>query len=289
MGLFDNKTGLIVGVQNDRSPAWQIARAIMREGGTCGFTHWPDSARDDKQRNKSRVERCLQDFPEQARFLVPLDVCDDSSIRRLMERTEQEFGRIDFLLHAIAFAPLEELKQDTIRTSRAGFHQAMEATTYSFLAICNGAKGILRSAPAYQRGIADESGAAVLTLSYLGAERIVPGYNIMGVCKAALEACVKYAAFDLGLRGVRVNGLSCGALHTLGSSLDPLPMHEVYRQTAPLNRCVTHDEVGRMGALLLSTSTSGLTGETIHFDGGYSKMGTPGRLLGRLHIERNTQ
>jgi enoyl-[acyl-carrier protein] reductase I len=153
----------------------------------------------------------------------------------------------------------------------------MEISAYSLLAVCNAAKDILKPASP------SESGASVLTLTYFGGERIVPGYNVMGVCKAALDSCMKYAAFDLGAKGVRVNALSAGPLKTLaGSAAGVGDMLGLYEQMAPLGRNVTHDEVGRIGAFLLSTMSDGITAEIMHVDGGYNAMGSPGRLLDQM-------
>jgi enoyl-[acyl-carrier protein] reductase I len=192
----------------------------------------------------------------------------DDDIAAFIGRTKEEFGQIDFLLHSIAFATLDDLKKDTIATSREGFKLAMEISAYSLLAVVNAAKDIF----------SHES--AALTLTYFGGERIVPGYNVMGICKAALDACMKYAAFDLGPRGVRVNALSAGPLKTLASSaVGAKGMEELYERMSPLARNVTHDEVGRVGAFLLSPMSNGITAEIVHVDAGYNAMGSPGRLL----------
>jgi enoyl-[acyl-carrier protein] reductase I len=267
MGLFDGKKGLILGVANDHSIAWAIAEVIMAEGGQCGFTHLPDRPDDERQRNRRRVA-LLTDPCAAAKFLVPLDVTNDEQIKEVMDRAAAEFGKIDFLLHAIAFASLEDLKRDTVETSRSGFLMAMEISAYSLLAVCNAARGVL----------ADH--AAVATMTYFGGEKAVPGYNVMGICKAALDACVKYLAYDLGPRGIRVNALSAGPLRTLaGRGAGVEDMLGLYEKMAPLGRNITHEEVGRTGAFLLSPMSEGITGEVLHVDGGYNVMGSPGRLL----------
>jgi enoyl-[acyl-carrier protein] reductase I len=268
MGMFDGKKGLILGVANDRSIAWAIAQVIMKEGGVCGFNHLPDKPDDERQRNRRRVTTLTDGHKDQARFVLPLDVQKDDDIAAFMRRTKEEFGQIDFLLHSIAFATLDDLKKDTIATSRDGFKLAMEISAYSLLAVVNAAREIFSPQ------------SAVLTLTYFGGERIVPGYNVMGICKAALDACMKYAAFDLGPRGVRVNALSAGPLKTLASSaVGAKGMEELYEKMSPLGRNVTHDEVGRVGAFLLSPMSDGITAEILHVDGGYNAMGSPGRLL----------
>lgn len=267
MGLFDGKKGLILGVANDRSIAWAIAEFILKEGGECGFTHLPDRPDDPKRKNRRRVAQCTEQH-ERARFLVPLDVRDDDNIATVMEQTADTFGTIDFLLHSIAYADREDLKRDTVETSRDGFALAMEISAYSLIAVTNAAKEVLSPR------------SAIATMTYFGGEKCVPGYNVMGVCKAALDAIVRYLAFDLGPRGIRVNGLSAGPLKTLaGSAAGVGDMLGLYAHMAPLGRNITHEEVGKTGAFLLSDLSDGITGEVLHVDGGYHAMGSPGRLL----------
>jgi enoyl-[acyl-carrier protein] reductase I len=267
MGLFDGKKGLILGVANGDSIAWAIAQQIMAEGGLCGFSHLPDRSDDERQRNRRRVSQLTDNQPN-AKFLEPLDVSKDEHIKTLMEKAAAEFGKIDFLLHSIAFATIDDLKRPTIETSRDGFKLAMEISAYSLLALCNGAKGIMNR------------GGSVLALTYYGGEKVVPGYNVMGICKAALDACVKYAAFDMGPFGVRVNAVSAGPLRTLAArAVGSDGMEELYAHVSPLGRNITHEEVGRSGAFLLSPASDGITGEILHVDAGYNVMGSPGRLL----------
>ncbi len=267
MGLFDGKKGLILGVANDHSIAWAIAQFIMAEGGLCGFTHLPDRADDERQRNRRRVSM-LTDTAPNAKFLVPLDVSKDADIQAVMRRAGEEFGQIDFLLHSIAFALLDDLKVDTIQTSREGFKLAMEISAYSLIAVANAAQSIL--APK----------ASIVTMTYFGGEKAVPGYNVMGICKAALDSVVKYLAYDLGPRGVRVNAVSAGPVRTLaGRAAGVEDMLGLYEKMSPLGRNVTHDEVGRTGGFLLSDMSDGITGEILHLDCGYNIMGSPGRLL----------
>jgi enoyl-[acyl-carrier protein] reductase I len=267
MGLFDGKKGLILGVANDRSIAWAIAEYIMAEGGICGFTHLPDRPHDPRQRNRHRVNRLTENLAS-AKFLMPLDVNNDEHIRAVVDRAASEFGKIDFLLHSIAYAPLDDLKGETAACSRDGFKLAMEISVYSLLAVSNAARGILND------------GASIATMTYFGGEKAVPGYNLMGVCKAALDSCVKYLAYELGPRGIRVNAISAGPLRTLagtGAGVDEMLI--LYQQMAPLGRNITHDEVGKVGGFLLSDMSTGITGEILHVDAGYNVMGTPGRML----------
>jgi enoyl-[acyl-carrier protein] reductase I len=254
-------------VANDHSIAWAIAQEVMAQGAVCGFTHLPDRPDDERQRNRRRVA-LLTDAAPGAKFLVPLDVSKDEDLAALVERTAAEFGKIDFLLHSIAFASLDDLKRPTVETSREGFKMAMEISAYSLIAVANAAKDLL--APR----------SAILTMTYFGGEKAVPGYNVMGVCKAALDSIVKYLAFDLGPRGIRVNALSAGPVRTLaGRGAGVEDMLGLYERMAPLGRNITHEEVGRTGAFLLSELSDGMTGEIVHLDCGYNIMGSPGRLL----------
>ena len=270
MGYFDGKKGLILGVANERSIAWAIAKEIMDQGGVCGFSHLPDKPEDDKKKNRRRVSLCTDQYPQAVKFLEPLDVSKDQDITAIMSKAEAEFGKLDFLLHSIAFASLDDLRRDTIETSREGFKMAMEISAYSLIAVTNAARKILNP------------GAAVLTMTYFGGEKCVPGYNVMGICKAALEASMRYLAYDLGPQGIRVNALSAGPLKTLaGSAAGVGEMQTLYEEVAPLGRNVTHEEVGRTGAWLLSSFSDGITAEVLHVDGGYNAMGSPGRMIDR--------
>lgn len=280
MGLFAGKKGLILGVANDRSIAWAIAEKIMNEGGQVGFTHLPDRPDDEKKKNRRRVEKCLGDNSPNAKFLVPLNVQDDEQIAQVMSKAKEEFGELDFLVHSIAFADRADLQKDTIETSREGFKMAMEISAYSLLAVINAAKGIMKKEIRDENNRVTEVGSSILTMTYFGGERCVPGYNVMGLCKAALDAATKYAAFDLGLDGVRVNAISAGALKTLASSaVGANEMLKLYERMSPMGRGITHAEVANAGAYLLSDMATGVTGEIHHVDAGYNSMGSPGRLL----------
>jgi enoyl-[acyl-carrier protein] reductase I len=268
--LFAGKRGLITGVFNKQSIAWAIAERILEEGGTCGFSYMPDKPDDERKKNLGRVSKLTEGNPSVA-FLQPMDVTNDEQIAQLMQVAKEKLGGLDFLLHSIAFALPDDLKRDTIETSRAGFKLAMEISAYSLIALANHARGILND------------GASILTLTYYGGERPVPGYNVMGVCKAALDSIVKYLAYDLGPRGIRVNALSPGPLQTVsgrGAGVDE--MLGLYEAVAPLGRNVTHEEAGKCGAFLLSDMSGGVTGELLHLDGGYNIMGSPGRMLDRI-------
>ena len=279
MGMFAGKKGLVLGVANDRSIAWAISRRIMVEGGEIGFTHLPDKPDDERKKNRHRVQKCIDgcETPDQAKFLVPLNVQDDDQIAEVIGRAKEEFGTIDFLLHSIAFADRADLMKDTMECSREGFKMAMEISAYSLLAVANAAKGILN----------DRS--SIVTMTYYGGERCVPGYNVMGVCKAALDSCMKYLAFELGPAGIRVNAISAGPLKTLASTaVGAGGMLQLYEYMSPIGRNITHDEVGNVGAFLLSDMSDGITGEIMHVDGGYNMMGSPGRLIDKIKESQQT-
>jgi len=269
-GMFEGKKGLILGVANDRSIALAISKFIMDNGGECGFTHLPDRPDDEKKKNHRRVVKAI-DGHANAKFLVPLNVQDDANIAEVMKTAKEEFGTIDFLLHSIAFASLDDLKRDTVETSRDGFSMAMDISAYSLIAVANAAKDIFS-----ERG-------SIACMTYFGGEKCVPGYNVMGICKAALDATTRYLAYDLGPRNIRVNALSAGPMKTLaGSAAGVNEMLKLYASMAPLGRNVTHEEVGRTGAFLLSDMSDGITGEIMHVDAGYNIMGSPGRLIDEI-------
>ncbi|MAT71426.1 MAG: enoyl-[acyl-carrier-protein] reductase FabI [Planctomycetaceae bacterium] len=277
MGMFSGKKGLITGVFNKQSIAWAIAERILQEGGECGFSYMPDKPDDERKKNLNRVQK-LTEGVDGVKFLHPTDVTKDDDIAGLMDKCRDEFGQIDFMLHSIAFAPPEDLRGATIATSRAGFKLGMEISAYSLLALANAAQSVL------------VDGGSVLTMTYYGGEKCVPGYNIMGVCKAALDSIVKYLAFDLGPRGIRVNALSAGPLQTIsgrGAGVDDMLI--LYEAMSPLGRNITHAEAGNCGAFLLSDMASGVTGEIMHLDGGFNAMGTPGRMIDKFRDQFRNQ
>lgn len=275
-GLFEGKKGLITGVFNKQSLAWVIADRVMAEGGDCGFTHMPDKPDDERKKNEGRVRKLIKDN-ERAKFLVPMDVTNDDHIDAVVAQCKEAYGTVedgggmDYLLHSIAFAPPEDLKKDTVDTSREGFKLAMAISVHSLMALSSATKDLLKP------------GASILTLTYYGGEKAVPGYNVMGVCKAALDATVKYLAYDLGPKDIRVNALSAGPMQTIsgrGAGVDE--MLGLYEAMAPLGRNVTHEEVGKSGVYLLSDMSSGVTAEILHLDAGYNAMGSPGRMLEQI-------
>lgn len=273
MGLFDGKRGVVLGVANDNSIAWAVAKFIMDEGGLCGFSHLPDRADDERQRNRRRVSLLTDTYPERAKFLLPMNVNRDADIQAVMKKAGEEFGQLDFVVHSVAYASLDDLKRDTIDTSREGFKEAMEISAYSLLAVAREARPYLKNP------------SSIVTMTYFGGEKTVPGYNVMGICKAALDSCVKYLAFDLGPQGIRVNAVSAGPVRTLaGRAAGVDEMLTLYERMAPLGRNITHEEVARSAAFLLSDLSGGITGEILHVDAGYNIMGSPGRLLDKAPL-----
>lgn len=263
MGLFEGKKGLVLGIANERSIAWAITEHLHKEGAQIAFTHLPDVG--DRPKNQKKVAKLVE--PIGAKFLVPCDVCKDDDIAAVMDRAAVEFGKIDFLLHSIAFAPPQDLTGPTYACSRDGFKLAMEISAYSLLAVAGAAK---------KKDILSDS-ASILTLSYFGGEEVIPGYNLMGLCKAALECGVRYLASELGPDGVRVNAISAGPVKTVSAMGvgDFDQMLALYDRVAPMRRNITADEVGKAGMFLLSDLASGISAEVLHVDCGFSKMGAP--------------
>ena len=263
MGLMSGRKGLVLGIANDRSIAWAITEWLHREGAEIGFTHLPDTG--DRPKNQNKVAKLVE--PLGAKFLMPCDVCNDSHIEAVMTRAGETFGRIDFLVHSVAFAPPDDLTGPTYACSRKGFGLAMEISAYSLLAVAGAAK---------KQQILSDS-ASLLTLTYFGGEEVIPGYNLMGICKAALECGVRYLASELGPDGVRVNAISAGPVRTISAMGvgDFKQMLDLYEGVAPLRRNITADEVGKAGLFLLSDLASGITGEVLHVDCGFSTMGAP--------------
>jgi enoyl-[acyl-carrier protein] reductase I len=262
MRLFDGKKGLIFGIANDHSIAWAITQQLHEQGAQMGFTHLPD-----KDPERPRMERRLRKLVEPigAKLILPCDVQVDEDIDRVFSAAREAFGTLDFVLHSIAYAPMEDLKGPVYGVSRDGFKMSMEISVYSLLALARRAREVLGP------------GGSILTLTYFGGERVVPGYNVMGLCKSALESAVEYLAHELGPAGIRVNALSAGPLKTLSSSAvgEFDKMMKLYTMYSPLRRNVTPEEVGRNGMYLLSDLSAGITGETLHVDGGYHVMGAP--------------
>jgi enoyl-[acyl-carrier protein] reductase I len=264
MGLFSGKKGVILGVANDFSIAWAIAQKLLAEGADIGFTHLPG----DKMERRVRK---LAD-PIGAKLITPCDVQNDDDVSRVFDLAQETYGGLDFVLHSIAFAPIDDLKRPFVQASREGFKTAMDISVYSLAIVARHAARVM------------PTGGAIATLTYFGGERVVPGYNMMGVCKAALDAAVKYLAYDLGPKKIRVNGLSAGPVKTLAASAvgDSDKLAGLYEMSAPLERNITREEVGAAGMFLLSDLATGISGEILHVDCGYNVMGSPGRAIERV-------
>jgi len=262
MGLFTGKKGLVFGIANDHSIAWAITQKLHAEGAEMGFTHLPDKD-PERPRMEHRLRKLVE--PLGAKLIAPCDVQKDEDLDRIFAQAREIYGQVDFVLHSVAYAPMDDLKGPTVNCSRAGFATSMDISVYSLLAVARRAREIL------------VPGGSMLTLTYLGGETVIPGYNIMGVCKAALERLVTYLAHDLGPSGIRVNALSAGPIKTLSSSAvgDFDSMLKLYNVMAPLRRNITAEEVGKTGMYLLSDLASGVTGECLHVDAGYHIMGAP--------------
>lgn len=262
MGLFEGKKGIVFGIANDHSIAWAITQELFHEGAEIGFTHLPDKD-PARPKNEKKVRKLVD--PLGAKFVMPCDVTNDEHLDAVYQKTADEFGKIDFVLHSVAFAPPADLTGPVYEVSRDGFKLAMEISAYSLLAMTGRAKPLLNP------------GGSVLTLSYLGGEKVIPGYNLMGLCKAALENAVGYLAHELGPDGVRVNALSAGPVKTVSASGvgDIKKMFELYETFSPLRRNITAEEVGKAAMFLLSPSASGISGEVLHVDAGYHCMGGP--------------
>jgi enoyl-[acyl-carrier protein] reductase I len=252
--LMEGKRGLIMGVANDRSLAWGIATAVASQGATLAFTYQGEA-----------LARRVKPLAAQvgAKLVLPCDVTDESSIDATFAALEAEWGSVDFVVHAIAFSDKNELDGKYLNTTRANFLRSMDISCYSFTAVSQRAVPLMKN------------GGSLLTLSYLGAERVMPHYNVMGVAKAALEASVRYLAVDLGVDNIRVNAISAGPIKTLAASGigDFRYILRWNELNAPLKRNVTIGDVGGAGLFLLSDMGAGVTGELLHVDSGYHIVG----------------
>ena len=248
------KRGLVMGVANDRSIAWGIARAASVHGAELAFTYQGDAL-------GKRVLPLAQSIGVD--FVLPCEVTDDASIDAVFAAIAERWGRLDFVVHAIAFSDKDELKGKYLNTSRQNFAQTLDISCYSFTAVCRRAARLM------------PDGGSLLTLTYYGAERVMPHYNVMGVAKAALEASVRYLAADLGGQNVRVNAISAGPIKTLAASGigDFRYILKWNELNSPLKRNVTTEQVGGAGLYFLSDLSAGVTGEVHHVDSGYHIVG----------------
>jgi len=250
------KHGLIVGVANKRSIAWAIADAASRAGARLAVTYQGERLEENVRDLSSTLDRPL---------IMPCDVTDDGQIASVFTRIGEEFGGLDFVVHGAAYAPREELAAPFVQTSRAGFNLSMDVSAYSLIALARGAMPLMEP-----RG-----GGSILTLTYLGSERVFQNYNVMGVAKAALEAAVRYLAADLGPKNIRVNAISAGPIKTLAASgiSGFSSILQVYRDRAPLRRTVETAEVADAAMFLLGPAGRGVTAEVLMVDAGYHATG----------------
>ena len=254
MPLLTGKKAVVFGVANDHSIAWAIAQALHREGAELAFTYPVES-----------IERRVRPLAESlgSTAVLPCDVSKDEDIAATFANLRECWGHVDVVIHAVAFALRDELKGRFIETSRMGFQIALDVSAYSLVAIARHAEPLMGP------------GGSLLTLTYFGAEKVLPHYNAMGIAKAALEACVRYLAFDLGPQGIRVNAISAGPLRTLSSAgiTGFKAMLHHHAERAPLGRNITSEEVAQTAVYLCSAMGSGVTGEVVHVDAGYNIVG----------------
>jgi len=255
MGLLDGKHGLVFGVANKRSIAWAIAQAWAREGTKLAFTY-------QGARLKENVEELGGTFGPDT-LLLPCDVTKDEEITRVFDEVRSKFGTLHLLLHSVAFAPKDALEGEFVNTSREAFRIAHDVSAYSLVALGRAAAPLMTE------------GGSIVAMSYYGAEKVVPHYNVMGVAKASLEASTRYLAYDLGPKRIRVNCISAGPVNTLAARgiAGFSEMLRVYQDRAPLKRNVVPEELGATGVLLASDGSAAITGQVIYVDCGYQIMG----------------
>lgn len=256
MGMLEGKRGIIFGVANDHSLAWSCAQALHAEGAQLAFTYQGEA-----------LERRVRPLAESlgSTFVEACDLSEDEQIEKIFEKLHKHWPHLDFVIHAVAFANKQDLEGHYVDTSRDGFKLALDVSAYTLTAVAKYAVPLMN----------DNAGGSIVTLSYYGAEKVVPHYNVMGVAKAALEASVRYLAADLGEKKIRVNAISAGPVRTL-AAMGISGFREMLKYVAdraPLKRNVQAEEVGKSALYLISDLASGVTGEVIHVDCGYSIMG----------------
>lgn len=251
------KNALVTGIANNRSIAWGIAQQLHAAGANLGVTYLPDE--------KGKMEGKVKDLvdPLNPSLFLPCNVQDEAQVSEVFSTIEKEWGKLDILIHCLAFANRDDLSGDFSNTSKDGYQLALDVSSYSLITLARGAKPLMTE------------GGSIVTLSYLGGVRVVPNYNVMGIAKAALEMNVRYLAAELGPNNIRVNGISAGPIRTLASSAvgGILDMIHHVEEIAPLRRTVTQTEVGNTAAFLCSDLSSGLTGQILYVDSGYCIMG----------------
>jgi len=254
---LSQKKALVTGIANNRSIAWGIAQQLHQAGAEMGVTYLPDDS--------GKYERKVRDLvsPLNPSLFLPCNVQNDAQIDETFQAVAEKWGKLDILIHCLAFAGKEELSGEFSKTSRDGFKQALEISTYSLTRLAQAAKPLMTD------------GGSIVTLTYLGGERVVPNYNVMGVAKSGLEMSVRYLAAELGDQNIRVNAISAGPIRTLASSAvgGILDMIRHVEAVAPLKRTVTQTEVGNAATFLCSDLASGITGQVLYVDSGYNIMG----------------
>jgi len=255
MPMLAGKTGIVFGVANKRSIAWAIAQAWAREGAKLAFTY-------QGERLKENVEELVGAFGSDT-LLMPCDVTKDEDIATVFKTVAEKFGKLNLLLHSVAYAPKEALEGEFVNTSREAFRVAHDVSAYSLVALSRAAAPLMTD------------GGSIVAMSYYGAEKVVPHYNVMGVAKASLEASTRYLAYDLGPKKIRVNCISAGPVNTLAArGISGFgDMMKYYETRAPLKRSCTTEELGQTGAFLASDGAASITGQVIYVDGGYQIMG----------------
>jgi enoyl-[acyl-carrier protein] reductase I len=251
-----SKVGLVVGIANKRSLSWAIAKAAAIEGATVSVTY-------QNERLEKNVRELSAGFAHS--LVEPCDVTDDAQIDRLFALIDETYGGLDFVVHGTAFAEREDLERPFVETSREGFSKALEVSAYSLVALAR------RAVPLMEKN----GGGSILTLSYLGAQRVFPNYNVMGVAKAALESSVRYLASELGPKKIRVNAVSAGPVKTLAAAgvSGFSSILQAYRDRAPLRRTIDASEVAAAALFLISDDSRAITGEVMMVDGGFHAMG----------------
>ncbi len=254
--MLEGKKGVVFGVANDHSLAWFITKALDRAGARLAVTY-------QGERFATKLKKLTATHLQKEPLLIPCDVLDEAQVAQLYEQIDASFGRLDFLVHSIAFADRKDLDGSFLQTSREGFKLAMEVSVYSLLAVTRLAVPLMRE------------GGSIITLTYLGSQRFMPNYNVMGVAKAALESSVRYLAGELGPQGIRVNSLSAGPVNTLSARgvKDFSSILQTVAAKAPLKRNISGEEVGDTALFLCSDLSRGITGEIIYVDAGYNVTG----------------
>jgi enoyl-[acyl-carrier protein] reductase I len=251
------KNALVTGIANNKSIAWGIAQQLHAAGANLGITYLPDE--------KGRMEGKVKDLvdPLNPSLFLPCNVQDEAQVEQVFSTIAEKWGKLDILIHCLAFANRDDLTGDFSNTSKAGFQLALDVSAYSLITLARGAKPLMTD------------GGSIVTLTYLGGVRVVPNYNVMGIAKAALEMNVRYLASELGPHNIRVNGISAGPIRTLASSAvgGILDMIHHVEEIAPLRRTVTQTEVGNTAAFLCSDLSTGMTGQILYVDSGYCIMG----------------